>query len=99
MEFSDRGMCPELSPEFCVTFDEIFLLYTRTFNQQTKGIKSARTVDFKYTTGTQQQRPESPTMTPGVYVSYINVMSCGVIVEVSGLCCCVPVVRVPSLLL
>ena len=33
-------------------------------NQQTKGSNRARTVDVTRTTGTQQQRPEWPILTP-----------------------------------
>ena len=34
------------------------------FPNQTKGVNSARTIDVTRTTGTQQQRPESPTISP-----------------------------------
>ena len=34
------------------------------YNQQTMGSNCARTVDITHWTGTQQQRPESPTITP-----------------------------------
>ena len=48
----------------------MFVIWTRMRlwalqqKQQTTGVKSARTIDVTHTTGTQQQRPESPTITP-----------------------------------
>ena len=38
-------------------------MYSHT-QEQTKGINNVRTIDVTRTTGTQQQRPESPTITP-----------------------------------